>query len=59
MIYLYENENIKDEYKSLKECIKNTPSLHSYFESNFNQIKPKNYCWRNIFMVIKMDLMRF
>jgi len=44
MIYLYENENIKDEHKSLKECIKNTPSLHSYFESNFNQIKPKNYC---------------
>lgn len=44
MIYLYENENIKDEHKSLKECIKNTPSLYTYFESSFYQIKPKNYC---------------
>ena len=44
MIYLYENENIKDEHKSLKECIRNTPSLHTYFESNFNHIKAKNYC---------------
>jgi 5-methylcytosine-specific restriction enzyme subunit McrC len=42
--YLYENQNIKDEHKELKKHIKNSPSLHKYFESNFNDLKPKNYC---------------
>ena len=41
---LYENQNIPKEYEELKVHIKNTTTLHKYFESNFNGIKPKNYC---------------
>ena len=42
MNILYENQNI--EIKELEEHIKNTESLHPYFEINFKGIKPKNYC---------------
>jgi len=42
MNVLYENQNIK--IKELETYIKNTKSLHPYFEINFNGIKPKNYC---------------
>ncbi len=44
LTYLYENQNINDEHKELKKHIENSPSLHKYFESNFNNLKPKNYC---------------
>ena len=41
MNLLYENQNIP---KELETHIKNNTTLHRYFESNFNGIKPKNYC---------------
>jgi len=41
MKLLYENENI---LKELEVFIKNSKSLHPYFEMNFKGIKPKNYC---------------
>lgn len=41
MNILYENKNIPEE---LESHIKNNQTLHGYFESNFNGIKPKNYC---------------
>ena len=39
---LYENKNIKDDI--LKQYIINTPKLHKFFKSDFNNIKPDNYC---------------
>ena len=41
MQFLYENQNIPS---SLTSIIRNTPSLHPYFENNFEGIKPKNHC---------------
>ncbi len=41
MHYLIENQKIP---LDLEDTIKQTPSLHPYFEINFNGIKPKNYC---------------
>ena len=42
MRILYENQWIDDDI--LKIAINADESLHPYFESNFNKIKPKNYC---------------
>jgi len=39
--YLIENKNIPH---SLEQKIKDNPKLHTYFNSNFQGIKPKNYC---------------
>ena len=45
MIYLYENTYIDDKYTSLLERIKHTPSLHNFFDSSYDKVKPKvNYC---------------
>ena len=41
MQYLNENKNIP---QKLEQSIKNNPKLHSYFDINFQGIKPKNYC---------------
>lgn len=41
MNLLYENKNIPQEFK---KHIENNSNLHNYFESNFDGIKPKNYC---------------
>jgi len=41
MKYLYENNHIPED---LEATIKENRSLHKYFESDFNGIKPKNYC---------------
>jgi len=42
MKILYENQWLDDEL--LTASIVSNESLHPYFESNFNKIKPKNYC---------------
>jgi 5-methylcytosine-specific restriction enzyme subunit McrC len=39
---IYEYDEIKDPY--LKSYIENTPSLYSYFKSDFKKIKAKQYC---------------
>ncbi|RLA69269.1 MAG: hypothetical protein DRG09_06160 [Epsilonproteobacteria bacterium] len=41
MQYLIENQNIPS---TLEPHIKDTPSLHNYFEIRFDGIRPKNYC---------------
>jgi len=41
MQFLYENSPIPQE---LESYIKDNKSLHTYFDSNFQGIKPKNYC---------------
>ena len=41
MKYLYENKNVPLE---LVPHIENNKTLHPYFESNYENIKPKNYC---------------
>jgi 5-methylcytosine-specific restriction enzyme subunit McrC len=41
MIFLEENRHLP---KEIEDYIKKNKALHSYFESGFNGIKPKNYC---------------
>jgi 5-methylcytosine-specific restriction enzyme subunit McrC len=43
--YLYENVTIeREKYPKLVSNIEKTESLHTYFESTFDGVKPKNYC---------------
>lgn len=44
MTFLYENDVIPKELEELEKYIRSSPSLYSYFENNFEGIKPKNYC---------------
>jgi len=42
VLKLYENQIIKDE--NLINFITSTPKLHKFFKSDFNKIRPDNYC---------------
>ena len=42
MKFLYENQKIEQE--DLIKSINTNKSLHPYFESNFKDVRPKNYC---------------